>query len=184
LESAAREAGIEPELAAALMFCESSGRAEAVSGAGALGLFQLMPATAREWAARLGLPEPDHEDLLGDAELNARLGTHYLAWLVERSEGDVERALASYNTGPSRVDRWAEEAGGYAAWREQAAGRSDVLAHAQKVLGYRDFYRQRGVFATQPPPAVPVPPAPPIPLAAPPNPPAATTPAPPPDPAQ
>src|SRR5688500_5216124 len=64
VEAAAQEFGVDPHLVRGMIAAESSGRPEAVSRAGARGLMQLMPATAAEQAAALGLPEPSEEDLL------------------------------------------------------------------------------------------------------------------------
>ncbi len=145
---AARESDVDPYLIAAVVRAESSGRIGVVSTKGALGLMQLMPATAAERARILGLPEPDREELLADPKLNLRLGANYMAWLLSRQEGDVERALVAYNTGPTRLARWIEDAGSYAAWRAErrAAGNSDVLAFADRVLRYRDELRRSDLF--------------------------------------
>lgn len=143
----AEETGVDVHLLGALMMAESSGRADARSHKGALGLFQLMPATAAEQAQRLGLPPPDEQQLLEDARLNARLGARYLAWLLARQQGDAERALIAYNAGPGRFARWIEESGNYEAWRAQrAASGSPVLAYATKVLSLRDDFREHGLF--------------------------------------
>ncbi|MEM7308207.1 MAG: transglycosylase SLT domain-containing protein [Planctomycetota bacterium] len=145
---AAYESQLDPHLLAAILFSESSGRVNARSHADALGLFQLMLPTAKERAQVLGLPEPTEEQLLSDPLLNARLGADYFAWLLDRNDGNVERALVAYNAGPTKLARWVKEAGGYDAWREErlAAGNSSVLAYAAKVERYRDRFRERGLF--------------------------------------
>lgn len=143
----AQETGVDVHLLAAVMIAESSGRAGVRSHKGALGLFQLMPATAAEQAQRLGLPPPDEQQLLEDPRLNARLGARYLAWLLARQHGDAERALIAYNAGPGRLARWIEESGSYEAWRGQReANGSPVLAYATKVLRLRDDFREQGLF--------------------------------------
>jgi len=143
----AHETGVDVNLLGAVMIAESSGRAGVRSHKGALGLFQLMPATAAEQAQRLGLPPPDEQKLLEDPRLNARLGARYLAWLLARQHGDAERALIAYNAGPGRLGRWIEESGSYEAWRaERAANGSPVLAYATKVLRLRDEFREQGLF--------------------------------------
>jgi hypothetical protein len=157
----AEETGVDVHLLGALMMAESSGRADARSHKGALGLFQLMPATAAEQAQRLGLPPPDEQRLLADARLNARLGARYLAWLLARQQGDAERALIAYNAGPGRLARWIDESGTYETWRAQrAASGSPVLAYATKVLSLRDDFREHGLFepdADSPDPSAPPP---------------------------
>ncbi len=147
---AARESNLDPCLLAGMMRAESSGSISAISHKGALGLLQLMHSTAVERAGILGLEAPTKEDLVSDPLLNVRLGANYMAYLLEREEGNLEAALVAYNTGPFRLARWVREAGSYAAWREErmAAGNSDVLAYAHRVMRYRDEIARRGYFET------------------------------------
>ncbi len=100
----ARQAGLDPMLIEAMVFAESSSRSGVVSHKGAVGLMQLMPSTAREVGARLGMRNLDAA-MLRDPELNLRLGIEYFAWLVERHDS-IELALAAYNAGPTRVSKW------------------------------------------------------------------------------
>ena len=148
-----RETPVDPYLLAGVMLAESGGKVRAKSHKGALGLFQLMPVTAAERAGVLGLPPPTEEELLSDPLLNARLGADYLSWLLDRSEGNVERALVAYNAGPTRLSQWIREAGSYEAWREEraAAGDSGVLAYAAKVERYRQRFLDRGLFEPEVP---------------------------------
>ena len=97
----------------------------------------------------MGLPSPSKRDLLSDAGLNARLGAHYLAWLLPRFEGDEERVLIAYNAGPGRLKRWTQDAGSYAAWRDarERAGDSELLAYVRDVQNYRQRFADRGVIA-------------------------------------
>ena len=102
LTRAANETGLPPWLLAGLGRQESAFAPHARSPAGARGLLQLMPGTAAMHARALGLPRsPD----LHDPAVNLRIGAHELARLLERY-GALEPALAAYNAGPSRVDRW------------------------------------------------------------------------------
>lgn len=148
LRFAAEESGVDPNLLAALMIVESSGRVGARSSAGALGLFQLTLTSAKWRAAELGLSEPTEADLLADPLLSARLGADNLAWLLDTYDGDVERALCAYNAGARRMKEITDAAGGWATWREQRqrSGTSSILAYAQRVLHYRDELRERGFF--------------------------------------
>ena len=84
---------ISPALVLAVIAVESSGRTAAVSSAGAQGLMQLMPDTAR----RFGVT-----DSLSPAE-NIRGGVAYLDWLMKEFKGDVLLALAGYNAGENAV---------------------------------------------------------------------------------
>jgi soluble lytic murein transglycosylase len=107
IERLCRPVGVDPDLVEAVIDAESSSRSGAISGKGAVGLMQLMPATAREVGSWIGIGEVD-ERMLRDPELNLRLGIEYLAWLL-RTYGSPELALAAYNAGPGRVDRWRRE---------------------------------------------------------------------------
>ena len=148
LRVAALESEVDPCLLAAVMIAESSGRIGVRSKAGALGLFQLTPTSARWRAESLGLPPPSEEDLLTDPLLNARLGADNLAWLIDTYDGDVERALCSYNAGARRMKELTDAAGGWQRWRDERARTqsSAILAYAHRVLHYRDVLFERGFF--------------------------------------
>lgn len=89
---------------------ESSGRVDAVSAKGARGLMQLMPETAREMAADLGIAY-DEGRLTSDATYNKRLGIAYLGKMLDRYDQHPALALAAYNAGPARVDEWLQQNG-------------------------------------------------------------------------
>jgi soluble lytic murein transglycosylase-like protein len=92
---AARRHGVEAVLIKAVILAESGMKPDAVSRAGARGLMQLMPGTARE----LGVSDSFN------AMQNIDGGTRYLAKLLKMFHGDRRLALAGYNSGPSRVKR-------------------------------------------------------------------------------
>ena len=97
IKAAAEEANVAAALLASLVWAESSGNPGARSGVGAMGLSQIMPTTWAEWAGRVGASDP------WDAGDNLRVGAAYLAWLLDRLGGDVERALWAYNWGIGNV---------------------------------------------------------------------------------
>ena len=148
IEIAAAESGVDPYLLAGVMLAESSGRVGVRSSKGALGLLQLSPVTAAERARKLELPAPTEEQLLTDSLLNVRLGANYLRWLLDRHPENLEAALIAYNLGPTRLNRFIVEAGGYAAWRQAQLdrGHSPLLEYAAKVMKYRDVFRERDLF--------------------------------------
>jgi len=84
---------------------ESSFDRAAVSSASARGMMQLMPATARETAGKIGLPS-DTARLTRDANYNITLGSHYLAGMMDYWGGNAVLAAASYNAGPGNVRKW------------------------------------------------------------------------------
>jgi soluble lytic murein transglycosylase-like protein len=97
--AAAVEESVEPQVAFGLVRAESSFRTAAVSPVGAVGLTQLMPATAR-WL----VPGTTRRDLM-NTDTNLRIGFKYLRYLMEKYEGDEQLALTAYNRGPGTVNR-------------------------------------------------------------------------------
>jgi soluble lytic murein transglycosylase len=87
---------------------ESTFQADVQSVANAWGLMQVVPATGRRYATRLGIPRFSTRRLT-DPEVNVRIGTAYFSDLVRRYDGDHAAALAAYNAGENRVDRWRAE---------------------------------------------------------------------------
>jgi soluble lytic murein transglycosylase len=96
---------VPTEFALAVARQESELNPAAASHAGAQGLMQLMPATARHVADQLGLPYSPVR-LVRDPDYNATLGTSYLASMMKRYDGSFMLAAAAYNAGPGRVDEW------------------------------------------------------------------------------
>ena len=96
---------IEPALAMAIARQETELNQRAISPAGARGLMQLMPATARKVAGRIG-ESYSLNRLLDDWQYNARLGQSYLAEQIVAFGGSYVLAAAAYNAGPNRVDGW------------------------------------------------------------------------------
>jgi soluble lytic murein transglycosylase-like protein len=92
LKQAAASANVSPSLLSALIWQESRWNAQAVSPKGAMGLAQLMPATARYLGVN---PADPISNLTG--------GARYLRQLLDLFDGNVEKALAAYNAGPGRV---------------------------------------------------------------------------------
>ena len=82
----------------------------AVSSANARGLMQLMPGTARETAAKVGIGY-DFERLTQDESYNVQLGSTYFRGLLDRWDGNHMLAVASYNAGPGNVNRWIRDRG-------------------------------------------------------------------------
>lgn len=95
IESAAGQTGLSGDLISAVIAAESAYRPDAVSPAGAQGLMQLMPGTARS----LGVQNPF------DPLQNVMGGSRYLQQQLQRF-GSVEKALAAYNAGPGAVERY------------------------------------------------------------------------------
>jgi soluble lytic murein transglycosylase len=88
-----------------LMRSESAMAADALSPAGAYGLMQVLPGTARQLSRAHGIPYSGHEQLLQPAD-NVRFGTAYLRDLLDRYGDNPVLATGAYNAGPGAVDRW------------------------------------------------------------------------------
>src|SRR4029453_1110847 len=93
---AGKREGVDPRFIHAVIWQESKYQQKALSHAGAQGLMQLMPATAK----RFGCEHPDNP------VENINAGTKYLGWLLKRFSGNVELALAGYNAGEGAVDKY------------------------------------------------------------------------------
>jgi soluble lytic murein transglycosylase len=101
----------ESALIHAIIRQESMFDAGAVSPSGALGLMQLMPATARSVAGKMKIKRFNPEKLTVDPRTNVVLGSSYLADLVDKFNGSYVMAIAGYNAGPGRVNGWLGENG-------------------------------------------------------------------------
>jgi soluble lytic murein transglycosylase len=105
VQEAARMTSLPTELIYGLLRQESLYRADAVSSAGARGLLQLLPETARRTARAWKLPVPSTQDLL-NPRVNVPLGAAQLRMLHDRFKGQTPVALAGYNAGPNAAARW------------------------------------------------------------------------------
>jgi len=98
---------LDPYLVAGLIRQESLFQSDALSPAGAMGLMQIMPSTGSRMAEKLGIRD-FKTSRLTEPELNIRIGTAYLAELLDRYGPDWNRILANYNAGPRPVAKWTE----------------------------------------------------------------------------
>jgi soluble lytic murein transglycosylase len=142
----AGEAKVDPLLLAAIVRSESSFNPFAESSKGALGLMQLMPATAVAMAKELKINYQDSDDLYSQ-EINLTLGTHYFAKMLRVFDGNLVLALAAYNAGPTRVRSW-----GLDPWGQDQEALIEAIpipqtrAYVVRVLDhYRWFKRMQAV---------------------------------------
>lgn len=96
---------IDPYLLYSVIKQESNFKEDVKSKRGAEGLMQIMPLTAREVAQDINSVNEDNFDLT-DKETNINIGAAYLAYLIERYNGNIYIALAAYNAGLGNVDKW------------------------------------------------------------------------------
>ncbi|MBP6792582.1 MAG: transglycosylase SLT domain-containing protein [Aeromonas sp.] len=115
----------------------------AQSPVGARGLMQLMPATAKETAAKLGVPYRNEQQLF-DPTMNIRLGSAYLKRLLDVYDGNRILAAAAYNAGPGRVKRWREQSTNKPmdVWVESIPYR-ETRNYVQNVLSFDLIYQHK-----------------------------------------
>src|SRR5207237_3344353 len=149
--------GVDPYLVLAVMRRESLFKPDTRSAAGAVGLLQLLPATARRAAVVLGRPAP-RDDQLVEPATAIDLGAWYLAELIGRF-GEPTVALAAYNAGPHAATPWATQGVGRPldVWVEDIPYR-ETRRYVKVVMGAWSAYRiLAGGSAPQVSPTVPTP---------------------------
>lgn len=163
ISAAARASNLDADLLFSLARQESRFDETALSPAGALGLFQLMPPTAAETAARAGLAVPSASDLI-DPQINARLGALHLAALSKQFDGDIPWMLCAYNAGAGRCRGWRSKIGRLPpVFRVEAMPYDETRLYVERILaGWSltgEFNASRSDFLkpasrpSQPPPA-------------------------------
>lgn len=138
IEAAALRHRINPYLIAAVINAESGFEPETTSAAGAVGLMQVMPDTAKELLRR----EFVSASVVGDRPLsepaaNIEYGTAYLRYLVDRYH-EVETVLAAYNAGLRHADKWSAEGGNI----REAIEFPETKAYVLKVVRAREQYEE------------------------------------------
>lgn len=108
VQRVAQENGLDPYLLLALIRQESLFDPRALSPASAYGLMQLLPSTAAQAAAALGLTPPERARLY-EPEINLTLGGHHLKELLRRYGNNLVKAIAAYNAGEAAVARWEKQ---------------------------------------------------------------------------
>jgi len=133
IQNAAAAHEVDAALIASVIRAESGFRASAVSHKGAVGLMQIMPATAEYIATRLAMTEYD----LSNPEHNIRMGTYYLKYLHDKF-GDVRTALMAYNAGEGNVTKWLDGADKLA-----KSPFPETNKYVEKVLNGITYYKFR-----------------------------------------
>lgn len=116
IEACARKYGVPVEIICGVILQESGGNARAVSPAGAKGMMQLMPGTARRFGVRN----------VFDPVQNIEGGTRYLRFLLDKFEGNISLALAGYNAGEHNVEKYGNKIPPFA----------ETRGYVPNVLGY------------------------------------------------
>jgi soluble lytic murein transglycosylase len=142
----ARETGLDPAYIYGLIRQESRFVMDARSGAGASGLMQLMPATAKWTAKKIGLDfKPE---MLTDRDVNLRLGASYLKLVLDDFGGSQALAAAAYNAGPGRPRKWRDGPVLEPAIWAESVPFPETRDYVKKVLSNATYYAaQLGVPA-------------------------------------
>ncbi|HEV8583297.1 MAG TPA: transglycosylase SLT domain-containing protein [Thermoanaerobaculia bacterium] len=142
IRASARATGLPAHLIAGIIRQESAFDPRATSPVGARGLMQLMPKTAREVSDKVGLAY--RSDRLYDPDFSVRLGAVYLKELLDRFDGNVELAVASYNGGPNRIRRLWRESGPHAQLDDfvETLDLEESRNYVKRILVLADSYRQ------------------------------------------
>ena len=136
---AANRIGLSPAYVYGLIRQESRFILDAQSSVGASGLMQIMPATAKWTAKKIGLKN-FHPEQLQQRQINIAIGTNYLKLVLDNFQGSMPMAAAAYNAGPSRPRRWRNgpQMEG-AAWAE-CIPFSETRDYVKKVLSNTTMY--------------------------------------------
>lgn len=142
IEAAAAEFALDPYLITAMVYCESSFRADVVSHADAVGLMQVTPPTGEWIAEKLGIPDFDRA-MLTDPGTNLRMGCWYVNFLLERYDGQVPEALTAYIAGQGDVSKWLNDPqysqDGKTLLLDNLPG-PDTRGYARKIMGVQEDY--------------------------------------------
>ena len=133
---------VDPYLLAGLIRQESEFSANVISRSNAHGLTQIMPATGRDLARRLGI-KGYTQGMLFEPAVNLRMGSYYLKSLINSLDGSLAQALASYNAGKGRVTQWLER-GEYRDPAEfiESIPFNETRGYVQSVIRNAGIYRR------------------------------------------
>ena len=134
---------LPPSLLLAVTRQESAFQQKARSSANARGLMQLLPSTAKHTARRAGLRQPSTSDLY-KPDVNIRIASEYLSHLMQRYNQQRPLALAAYNAGEHRVDRWIKDREGMPmeVWIETIPYK-ETRGYVKSVLAFNHLYSKR-----------------------------------------
>jgi len=143
VETNAEANGIAPAWMYGIMRQESAFVVDARSGAGALGLMQLMPGTGREVGRLLRLPVRNNDAILR-IDNNLRLGARYLQTVLKQFQGHIALATAAYNAGPTRVREWLPKGTPMEAERwVETIPYTETRRYVKNVLAFTAVYERR-----------------------------------------
>lgn len=139
LAALARDMNLDEAWVYGLIRQESRFMPGARSSAGAMGLMQLMPATARWVAKRMGM-NPYRQGMVEEIETNLTMGMYYLKHVSSRLEGHPVLASAAYNAGPSRAQRWRDMKPLEGAVYAETIPFTETRDYVKKVMSNTEYY--------------------------------------------
>lgn len=142
IDKYAEEFSLEPELLAAVIYVESRFDKYSISSRGAVGLMQLMPATAVWIAEELGYEDFTLKDL-DNPDLNIKFGSWYIAYLYQKFDKDLVKTIAAYNAGESNVRKWLAD--GWDADLEESLPFSETDNFVRRVISTKDYYSENNL---------------------------------------
>ena len=143
VEKNAQRSGVDPGWIYGVLRQESAFVTDARSGAGALGLMQLMPRTGRATARSLRLNIRSKQAIL-DVDNNLRLGSHHLKTVLRRNQGNQVLATAAYNAGSHRIKKWlpADNSMSADVWVDSIPF-NETRNYVKNVMGFTTIYEHR-----------------------------------------
>jgi soluble lytic murein transglycosylase len=141
-----RRAGLDEAWVYGLIRQESRFVQQAKSNVGAAGMMQLMPATARWVAKKLGMRD-FRQSLVSQLNTNVALGTYYLKYVLDQLDGQPVLATAAYNAGPRRAQKWRDSKPLEGAIYAESIPFTETRGYVQKVLSNATYYANR--FSSQ-----------------------------------
>ncbi|MHB1592147.1 MAG: lytic transglycosylase domain-containing protein, partial [Sulfuricella sp.] len=142
MQEQARQVGLDEAWVYGLIRQESRFTQQAHSGVGASGLMQLMPATARWVAKRLGMKN-FRQSLVNQLDTNVVLGTYYLKYVLDKLDGQPLLATAAYNAGPRRAIDWRSATPMEGAIYAETIPFTETRGYVQKVMSNAVYYGNR-----------------------------------------
>ncbi len=142
VEQAASIYNVDPNLIYAVIKQESNFNKNAVSGAGAKGLMQIMDPTSKQMAKRIDSIDDKNYDVF-EPYTNIHIGTKYLSYLIKYFDGNYYLAIIAYNAGMGRVDTWLDaEYNEYTDYTKllENIEYNETKTYFEKVLNYYNIY--------------------------------------------
>ncbi len=139
MQNYARENGLDEAWVYGLIRQESRFISHAKSGVGAAGLMQVMPATAKWIAKRIGVNSFSH-NMINELDTNIQFGTHYLRYTLDKMGGQPVMATAAYNAGPSRAKRWRDVQPMEGAIYAETIPFNETRNYVEKVMSNAHYY--------------------------------------------